>query len=97
MQFPNVTSSFGLAVLYFALQWILSHIGEFSIPPAYLDIVSGLLDVAIAAVAKMAKERKVMQPGAAAARGETSQPTPGYCIKGKRENEWQSHLLIYQI
>lgn len=66
MRLPNIVSSGLLAVLLFGLQWALSHIGEFSIPPAYLTIVTGLLGVAIAAVAKIVQEPKVPDPQAAA-------------------------------
>ena len=59
MKLPNIISSCGLAVLLFLLNWTLSHIGQFSIPPAYLTMATGLLGVAIAAVAKLVQEKAV--------------------------------------
>lgn len=73
MKLPSVIVSGLLAILLFGLQWILGHIGEFSIAPQYLAIVTGLLGVAIAAVAKMLQERA---PEATAR--ELAEPRPGY-------------------
>lgn len=64
MTLPNIVASGLLAVLLFSLQWALSHIGEFSLAPQYVTIVTGLLGVAIAAVAKLVQERTGKAPEA---------------------------------
>lgn len=66
MKVPGIIASGLLAILLFGLQWALSHIGEFSIPSEYLTIVTGLLGVAIAAVAKLVQERTAKEPDATA-------------------------------
>lgn len=78
MKLPNICASFLLAVLFYALNWLLGHIGAFSIPPEYLTIVTGLLGVAIAAVAKLVQERNPPEPPATLARGMVDLPQHGY-------------------
>jgi hypothetical protein len=68
MKLPNVVATGGIAILLFALNWTLSNIGQFSIPGEYLTIVTGLLGVAIAAVAKLVQESAVL-PNETTARG----------------------------
>lgn len=56
MKLPNAVSAFLLAVILYGLQYLLAHIGAFSIPEAYVSIVAGLLGVAITAIAKLVQE-----------------------------------------
>ena len=56
MKLPNAVSAFLLAVLLYGLQYLLAHIGAFSIPEAYVSIVAGLQGVAITAIAKLVQE-----------------------------------------
>jgi len=62
MTLPNTVSAMLISILLFALNYLLSHIGQFSIPPAYLTIATGLLGVAIAAVAKLVQESAAPPP-----------------------------------
>jgi|SRR6476469_1864132 len=70
MKLPNVISAGLLATLLFFLQWALQNIGQFSIPPQYVTIVTGLLGVAITAVAKLVQESSTNPAPTATARGE---------------------------
>lgn len=74
MKLPNVVSAGILAVLYFALQWLSAHLGEFSIPAFYAPFVSGFLTMAIAAVAKWNEERGKLNTEEAITRGLDSKP-----------------------